>query len=171
KFGLKIKYKHNRRYMLENARSLKAAEEAVKTFDSFMLLMSDHYFEKAIIEKALENLSRRPLLCVDKKPCYIPQVKDATKVLLNAKGYVMDIGKNITRWNAIDTGLFILDKTIFKTLHQLEKIKTNLTISECIKHLSLNIKPVFGCEVSGHLWLDIDTPQDVKFAESIISRV
>ncbi len=166
--GVKIKYCHNSRYMLGNAISLKAAEAALHDETPFFLLMGDHLFNKAIIEKAIENINRHPLLCIDKNPCYPPQVKDATKVLINQKGYIVDIGKNIPKWNAVDTGLFILDNAIFNVIYQLERQKPDLTITDCIKYLSLNVKPVWGCNITGHFWFDIDTKQDIEFVESFL---
>ncbi len=166
--GVKIKYCHNSRYMLENAISLKVAKEALLNKSPFFLLMGDHLFSETIIKRAMENIDRQPLLCVDKNPHYPPQIKDATKVLIDQKGYIIDIGKNIPRWNAVDTGLFILDDTIFEVIYQLEKQKPNLTITDCIKYLSLNVKPVWGCDITNHFWFDIDTQQDIKFVESFL---
>ncbi|MBS7641402.1 MAG: sugar phosphate nucleotidyltransferase [Candidatus Bathyarchaeia archaeon] len=170
KFGVKIQYCYNRHYALENATSLKAAEKKIPSDKPFLLLMGDHYFDEQIIEFVLNNAGYYPLLCVDRKPCYPPQIKDATRVLLNDSGYVIDIGKNIPVWNAIDTGLFILDNTIFRVIHFLEGVKTNLTVTDCIKYLTLNVRPVLGFNISGYLWFDIDTPQDIEFINSLLMR-
>lgn len=165
KLGIKIQYCHNPSYVLGNAISLKAAEKAIKNSEPFLLIMADHYFDKAIIEKAIKNVNRQPLLCIDTNPRYPPQIKDATKVLVDQESYVVNIGKNIPLWNAVDVGLFLLDGAIFEIIHSLEKQKPALTITDCIKHLSLNVKPVWGCNISDHLWFDIDTRQDVEFVE------
>lgn len=166
--GVKIQYCYNSRYMLGNAISLKTAEKVIPKNQSFLLLMGDHYFEKAIMDEALRNANNQPLLCIDRNPHYPPQIKDATKVLVNQEEYVIDIGKNIPAWNAVDIGLFILGDTIFEVIHSLKRRKPNLTITDCIKHLTLNVKPVWGCDISDHLWFDIDTPQDVEFVESFL---
>lgn len=170
KFGVEIQYCYNRHYALENATSLKAAEKKIPLDHPFILLMGDHYFEEQMIEFVLKNAGCCPLLCVDRKPCYPPQIKDATRVLLNDGGWVIDIGKNIPVWNAIDTGLFILDNTIFKVINLLEKVKTSLTVTDCIKYLALNVRSVLGFDVSGYLWFDIDTPQDIEFVNSFLVR-
>ena len=170
RLGVKIQYCYNRHYMLGNALSLKMAKMAILKSQKFLLLMGDHYFEKAIIERAIENSSRQPLLCIDKNPRYLPQIKDATKVLVDQYGHVVDIGKNVPVWNAVDVGLFLLDSVIFKVVCSLERQKPSLDVAECIRHLSLNVKPVWGCDVSGHLWFDIDTPRDVEFVENMLSE-
>lgn len=168
RFNVKIQYCYNRRYTFGNALSLKAARDAIQKDQQFLLLMGDHYFDKAIIEKILEKANRQPLLCIDKSPRYPPQVKDATKVLVNRRDQIVDIGKDIPLWNAVDTGLFMLDNTIFEVIHMLEKRKPDLTITDCIKHLTLNVKPVWGFDISGYVWFDIDTQQDVEFVNSFL---
>lgn len=169
--GVKIQYCHNPRYMLGNAISLKAAEKALQNGEPFLLLMADHYFDKAIIEKATKNVDRQPLLCIDSNPRFPPQIRDATKVLVNQEGRIVNIGKNIPVWNAVDVGLFLLDDVIFEVIRSLEKQKPALTVTDCIKHLSLKVKPVWGCDISNHLWFDIDTRQDVEFIESFLREV
>jgi choline kinase len=168
RLGVKIKYCYNRRYMLGNAFSLKAAKAAILKSQQFLLLMGDHYFEKAIIERAIENANRQPLLCIDKDPRYPPQIKDATKVLVDRHGYVVDVGKDVPAWNAVDVGLFLLDTLVFEVIGSLERRKPSLDVAECIRHLSLNVKPVWACDVSGSLWFDIDTPWDVWFVENLL---
>lgn len=42
--GVRIRYCNNKRYMLENAISLKVAERKVPKNQPFLLLMGDHYY-------------------------------------------------------------------------------------------------------------------------------
>jgi len=58
--------------------------------------------------------------------------------------------------------------TLFKVIGSLERQKPSLDVAECIRHLSLNVKPVWACDVSGRLWFDIDTPWDVEFVENLL---
>lgn len=167
--GVKIQYCYNQFHMLENAISLKVAEEKIPRGQPFLLLMGDHYFEGPMIETALGRMEYYPLLCIDRSPRHPPQIKDATKVLVDANDLVIDIGKSIPVWNAIDTGLFILDGTIFEVIRLLEKMKPSLTITDCIRYLTLNVKPVRGLDVSGYLWFDIDAPQDIDFVNSFLA--
>lgn len=171
RFGVNIRYCYNRSYTHGNSLSLEAAKGALEKDRSFLLLMGDHYFDETIIRDVLEKAKRQPLLCIDKNPKYPPQVKDATKVFVDENGQIVDTGKNISFWNAVDTGLFLLDYTIFEVIQILEKRKPSLTISDCIKYLTLNMRPVWGFDISGRLWFDIDTPQDVDFANSFLCEV
>lgn len=63
----------------------------------------------------------------------------------------------------------MLDNNVFGVIRLLERTKHSLTIAECIKYLTLNIKPVFGLDISGSAWFDIDTPQDVEFVNSFLA--
>ena len=171
KFNLKIQYSHNSRYAHGNAISLKTAQKFLTETESFLLLMADHIVEEKIVKKALENINRKPLLCVDHKPRHPPLINDATKVLVDPNGFIADIGKHIPVWNSVDTGVFLLDGTIFQIIEQMEKKVSPLTITKCIKQLILDGKPLWACDVSNLLWFDIDTPEDVAFVESFLRGV
>jgi choline kinase len=152
-----------------NATSLKTAQRFLKADEPFLLMMSDHLIDKTIIEKALENPHRAPLLCVDRKPRYFFKIEDSTKVLVDSTGFITDIGKGIPSWNAIDTGVFLLNGKIFQIIERLETEKafSPLTLNHCMKRMIAAGNPLWACDVSGNLWLDIDTMEDLIFAEQL----
>jgi choline kinase len=168
KFHVRIRYIHNPVHKNENVTSLKVAQELLAEDETFLLLMSDHLIDVSIVRKALQNIEHKPLLCVDRRPRYLPQVEDATRVLVNSKGYITKIGKDITPWNGVDTGVFLLDSSIFEVIERIEKRTYPVTISDCMKKLTGNDKPLWACDVSRLFWLDIDTFDDVKVAELIL---
>ena len=168
KFHVKIRYVHNPVHKNGNAASLKVAQELLAKDEAFLLLMSDHLIDIKIVRKALQNIEHKPLLCVDRRPRYLSQIKDATRVLVNSRGYITKIGKDTTPWNGVDTGVFLLDSSIFEVIERAEKPTYPVTISDCIKKLIRNGKPLWACDVSGLFWLDIDTFDDVKIAELIL---
>jgi NDP-sugar pyrophosphorylase family protein len=168
KLGVELRYVCNPVHKNGNAASLKASQDLLAEDESFLLLMSDHCIDKEIVRRAVRSIQRKPLLCVDRRPQYSPQIKDATRVFVNSEGYITDIGKAINSWNGIDTGVFLLDHAIFEVIEQIERTKCPVTISDCICELTQNDSPLWACDVSGLLWLDIDTPGDVKVAESVM---
>jgi len=170
KFHLKIRYAHNPVQKNGNATSLKATQELLTEDEAFLLLMSDHLIDVNIVRKALQNIEHKPLLCVDRRPRYLPQIKDATRVLVTSRGYITKIGKDITPWNGVDTGVFLLDSSIFEVIERAEKPTYPVTISDCIKKLTRDGKPLWACDVSKLFWLDIDTFDDVKIAELILQE-
>jgi NDP-sugar pyrophosphorylase family protein len=169
KFHVKIRYAHNPAHKHGNVASLKAAQELLAEDEAFLLLMSDHLIDINIVCKALQNIEHKPLLCVDRRPCYFHQIIEATRVLVNSRGYITKIGKDITPWNGFDTRVFLLDSSIFEVIEQAEK-PYPVTISGCIKKLIRNDKPLWACDVSKLFWLDIDTFDDVKIAELILQE-
>jgi choline kinase len=131
--------------------------------------MSDYLIDKAIVKKALENLDRAPVLCVDRSPRYSLRIKDSTKVLIDSYGFITDIGKEIPSWNAIDTGVFLLNDRIFQIIEpvQMKRRIAPLTLNYCAKQMIAADNPLWACDVSGNLWLDIDTPEDMALAEKL----
>jgi len=169
-FHVKIRYAYNPVYKNGNGTSLKVAQELLAEDEPFLLLMSDHLIDVNIVNKAARNVEHKPLLCVDRQPRYPLQIKDATRVLVNSEGYIVNIGKDITRWNGVDTGVFLLDNNIFEVMEQAEKSSHFVTISDCIKGMITNGKPLWACDVSRLFWLDVDTVDDLKNAELILQE-
>lgn len=162
-WNVKIRYAHNPAYTCGNGTSLMAAQNFFTKDETFLLSMGDHLIDAGIAEKALQSVEHRPLLCVDRQTHFPPQVKDATKVLICEEGYIKDIGKSIPRWNAVDTGVFLLTNAVFKIIKGMEERNAPLTLSRCIKRL-IESHLMWACDVSGSFWLDIDTWKDLDFA-------
>ncbi len=159
-----IHYAQNPSYHRGNATSLAAAQDLLRNDEIFILSMADHLMSRYMIERALKYIDWQPLVCVDLKPLFPSfKVEDATKVLVGSDGYVEDIGKTIPNWNGVDTGLFLLNNSIFKVINQLEKMMNPLTLSCCIKQI-IKSHRIWACDVSGSFWLDIDTLDDLAFA-------
>ncbi|MFQ6077378.1 MAG: sugar phosphate nucleotidyltransferase [Candidatus Bathyarchaeia archaeon] len=161
---VKIQYVYNPLYTLGNAISLKAAEALLREDEFFLLSMADHLIDVNIPKRALRSLTRHPLLCVDREPLYLRRIEEATKVLVDAENYVKGIGKDIPQWNGIDTGVFLLDHTIFKVINKLKKKVNPLTLSHCLKQL-IKGHPLWACDVSGTFWIDMDTWEDLALAQ------
>ncbi|MHA1543416.1 MAG: phosphocholine cytidylyltransferase family protein [Candidatus Hodarchaeales archaeon] len=168
KFQVKIRYIYNPVYKNGNGSSLKVAQELLAEDEAFLLLMSDHLIDVNIVNKALRNVDHKPLLCVDRQPHDSHQIKDATKVLVNSEGYIINIGKDIAHWNGVDTGVFLLDNNIFEEMVEVEKLSHFVSISDCIKGMITNGKPLWACDVSRLFWLDIDTIDDLERAKLIL---
>jgi len=169
KHGIRISYVYNPAYEDGNGLSLYAARSLLGDGQPFMVLMADHLIDPKIVHKALENVGKEPLLCVDYSPSHPPQLKDATKVLVDDRGFISDVGKDIPRWNCIDAGVLVLDKRFFEAVEPI-KSEEKLTLSKCLNRMiSLGI-PIWACDISGLLWLDIDFPEDIAFAEKLLVK-
>jgi len=140
-----------------NGYSMFLAEKGISTC-KFIMIMSDHLFSRGFIRKAISGSG----LAIDKAPIYY-DFEDATKVFVNSKGYIESIGKNITKYNYIDTGLFILDKSIFKVIKTMINIQKNFGVSDIIRE-----SKCITVDITGNFWIDIDTQRDLKVARTRI---
>jgi choline kinase len=169
--GARVTAVFNPDYEAGNATSLLVARELLED-QSFVLAMSDHLVEPNMVAALLATDIRHNWLCVDRAAKAAPQVNDATKVFVAISGLIKDIGKKLKRWNAVDTGLFLLHSPVFEAIeatasHELDR----RTISRAMKWL-IDYGPGLGaCDVSGSSWLDVDTPEDLAYAEANLKRV
>ncbi|MFQ6074999.1 MAG: sugar phosphate nucleotidyltransferase [Candidatus Bathyarchaeia archaeon] len=166
--GVRIHYVWNYDYTKGNGISVRAAERVVED-DDFLLLMADHIIEPKIIE-SLISTDREFSLCVDRTPRFPPQIKDATKVLISEDGYIKRIGKNLSKWNGVDTGVFLCEPVIFKAANAVANLKHRVTISDCMRWLIKHQHRVRAHDISNAFWLDIDTPDDLRFAEELMNK-
>ncbi|MHA1836192.1 MAG: phosphocholine cytidylyltransferase family protein [Candidatus Odinarchaeia archaeon] len=168
--GVKIEYCRNPDYKLGNGYSLYVTKNLIsKDDDPFILVMSDHIIDIDILKMALVNVDNHPLLCVDFMPKFSSQLKDATKVLVDELGYITDIGKNITNWNGVDTGVFILNMDVFDIIEDLKSYKQKITITDCVKKFAKLSRPLWACDVSERIWFDIDTLEDLNHVEKFLT--
>jgi len=164
RLGVKISYVHNPNYTLGNASSLLCTEKALQGEESFILTMSDHLLEKTLIEKALNGYQGGSLLCVDRNPRYLIDIGEATKVFVDEDGYIMNIGKTLSEWNGVDTGVFLLGKVIFDVISDAD---VPPTLSDCMKRL-IDKASLRACDVSGLFWLDVDTWEDLEYVRKVV---
>src|SRR5207245_8193779 len=94
---------------------------AIHVRSPFLLTMGDHLFDPAIVDLAIHNADPNALnVAVDRKLNTIFDVADAMKI--KTKGdRVVAIGKNLTDYDAIDTGLFVCPPEIVKYLKRAKR--------------------------------------------------
>lgn len=170
RYGARIEYAFNLNYTLRNAVSLYAAQQMVGD-EPFILTMADHMISPRILSTLLAFTVTEDTLCVDQSAKAPPQLNDATKVLIDEKGYILRIGKRIKKWNAIDTGVFLLTPAVFTAIsHLIGKKKQGPNLSHCINWLIRRGGRVRACDVSGCFWMDVDTWEDLHYVERILKE-
>jgi len=140
---------NNKDWRKGNGYSLKKALEYFKE-KSFYLLAGDHFFSKNFYKK-ISNCKLDFALACCKSLEFFHDPKDATKIF-SKNNNILNIGKNIKKYNGFDTGFFIINK---KYLNQVNKP----SISEIIKCSNKRIKRI---NVDGADWIDLDTKADIK---------
>lgn len=154
----------NERFHLSNGVSVLAASEFLS--EVFVMTMADHILGDGLMEIAGNYIpdSDSAALLVDYKIDTIFDMDDATKVL-SENGKIKSIGKQITDFNCIDTGVFVCTKGLLKSLeiHLLNNGDTS--ISEGVQDLAKEGK-MFTVDVGNGFWQDVDTPEMLEHAES-----
>jgi len=136
----------------------------------FLLTMVDHVLAPEMIRDVLaEPLAQDEIaLAVDYDTKNVFSLFDLTKVNV-FKGRIASIGKDLTTWNAGDTGLFYCTLKLFEGLaiaHKQNKFSLTDGIKECISQ-----GRVRAIDVTGKIWLDVDTPEAFKEATRRIDSV
>lgn len=161
KLGIKITYVDNPDPWRENGYSLHLTRDLIN--EPFLICMGDHYFERSIYS-FLKEKHKENVLFVSK----INEKEEATKVYVEGD-FILDIGKNIEKWNAIDTGLFICQPYIFDITTTVAKEKEIFTISDVMKEL-IKEKELRAIRIESFYWKDIDTEEDLREAEIYIQN-
>ncbi len=160
--GLNVKIVRNPEYRRENGSSLLCVRDWVG--ERFVLAMGDHIVDPAIYQIAAQ--SEKLGLCIDRQPALACQTNDATRVWIEAN-FIKRIGKELQEWNAIDTGVFSLNTSVFDAL-ELLKAQKKLTITESMRALIAQGESVCALDVTGKFWADLDTPDDLLEVEAIL---
>ena len=191
RYGAQVTYVSNPDYELENAISLYAAREAVPD-QPFILSMADHMISPQILAHVLTMGDGHNTLCIDRLAHASPQVNDATRVWVATdrhdtlspehasarkgaiprqvrSGFITRIGKEIEPCNAVDVGVFLFTPAIFTAIEELLRAgHRSPNISQSVTRLIESGHGLRACDVSGAFWLDVDTLEDLQYAEQIL---
>ena len=154
----------NEEWQKNNGLSVLRAKNALK--GDFVLLMTDHLFD----EQVLMNLRGQRveegevLLAVDRNVKGNPNVDidDVTKVLVE-DGRILDIGKDIERYNAYDTGVFLCTPAIFAALEE-SMNNGDSTLSGGVRVLAEKGKAK-AFDIGDRWWIDVDDEEAFGKAE------
>jgi choline kinase len=135
----------------------------------FLLLMSDHIFEtktaKALMRQSLAE--DEVILAVDRKLDRIFDLDDATKVRCEGN-HVVEIGKDLSRYNALDTGMFLCSSALFSCLESVKK-NGDCSLSDGMRMLAQKRK-LRAYDIGDGHWQDVDSPQALVHVERIFDR-
>ncbi len=160
-FGVKIRYLFNPDYLGGAAVSVHKAKDWAQG-DPVVLLMGDHLIERTLVERLLNKATLGNTLCVDHTPAEHHELDEANKVVLDSAGCITDIGKNLSYWDVIDTGIFLLTANFFQALDQLvSELGVDIEINDVIRYLISQGSRFETCDVSGSFWADVDTEKDL----------
>lgn len=164
--GVPIEAVHNPDFHHPNGHSVMAA--APRLGAEFILLMSDHLFDPAILAAAIAGRPAgadlvlaadyaidNPLLDLD----------DATKLQVDAEGRITGIAKALTAYNAIDTGIFLATRKLPVAIAESAAAGGSGSLSEGVERLARS-GTAFAFDIEGRWWLDVDDEPAFRRAEA-----
>lgn len=160
--GMRIRFVENERYDAGNARSLWCARDAVG--HGFVLAMADHLVEPALTSALVDHANGRCRLATDGSAADDPRADEATRACVR-DGLVVELGKSLAPWNALDTGSFWCTPEIFDVLDHPAAHDGELAAAFATLARQRRLDAV---DVTGQRWIDIDTPEDLRAAEAML---
>ena len=165
--SLAVRFHINDRWHEENGLSVLVPRRQFAD-TRFALLMGDHLFESETLERLLAASAAHDesLLAVDRRPASRQVTEEATRVRLDAEDRVVEIGKMIDPFNALDTGLFVCAPPLFDALNE-SCAAGDTTLSGGIRRLAAR-GLVRAVDIGNCVWCDIDTLADLENAEGLL---
>jgi len=163
--GISVTVVENIDYHKSNGVS--ALKARSKMDQRFLLLMADHVFDP----QTAKDLMAQPLaddeviLAVDPNVNRVFDLADATKVC-RCGDRILDIGKDIALYDALDTGMFLCAPVLFKKLEGAMR-DGNCSLSDGMRQLAQERK-LRAFEIGEAQWEDLDTPEALLHAERVL---
>jgi choline kinase len=163
--GMRLHFHHNHNWLAENGVSVLAARAGVGD-RPFALMMADHVFEPEMLRALLtQPHDNDVLLCIDHDISDPAATEEATKVRLDGDRIVA-IGKSLTDFDALDTGVFLCSPVIFGALED-ACAEGNSTLTGGVARLAATGQ-VRGVDIGPARWCDVDTIEDLRLAEQLV---
>jgi len=165
--GISVTLIENMEYHKANGISALAAKTELN--QPFLLLMSDHIFEpksaKALLRQHLAD--DEVILAVDSKIDRVFDLDDATKVERRGN-YIVGIGKDLSCYDALDTGMFLCSPALFARLESARK-NGDCSLSDGMRKLAQDGK-LRAFDIGDGHWQDVDSPEALAHAERVFDR-
>ncbi len=162
--GVSVTFVENPEYHKSNGVSALKAKDEIH--ENFLLLMADHIFEpetaRALLKQRLQP--GEVILAVDPNIDRIFDLDDATKVRRDGDR-IVDIGKEIAHYDALDTGMFLCSPALFGRLESATR-DGNCSLSDGMRQLA-DERRLRALEIGDAQWQDVDTPEALAYAEGV----
>lgn len=162
---IRITHLINEEWEKQNGLSVLKAKDQIK--ENYILLMTDHIFDENILVRLMEteNDDSEVRLAVDYNiDNKMVDVDDVTKVLVDGNDRIINIGKDIKKYNAYDTGIFLCSPAIFEALEE-SVANGDTSLSGGMKILAKKKKArIFN--IKENYWIDVDDEKAFKKAEN-----
>jgi choline kinase len=167
--GVRIDFAYNADWQLENGVSALQAERLCGN-RRFALVMGDHLCPPSLLRTAgrFPIGARESVLAVDTRPLEASREDEVTRVRLDGD-FVVQIGKRITPFDAVDTGVFVFSPELFGALRDAQRDGAT-TLSAGVQQLARR-RLVRAAAIANAAWCDVDTQEDLAVAEALAERI
>jgi choline kinase len=164
--GVEILYAHNAEF--EKANGISVLVGGALLGGPFVLSMADHMYPPALARRvANADLSAADLvLATDVRIADILDIDDATKVA-SADGFIIEIGKQLSRYDRIDCGVFAVSPCLLEALAALRAEHGDCSLTDGVRRLAA-AKRARISDIGDEVWQDVDTPADREHAEAVL---
>jgi choline kinase len=146
-------------WSLPNGHSVLAG--AARISGDYLLTMSDHLFEPAIVTALIAAPPAALRLAVDRDLANpLLDMEDVTKVATGEGGAIVRIGKTLAEFDAADTGLFRATPALAEAI-----AAGGGSLSDGVQRLA-DQGQAMTLDVTGRFWLDVDDPAALAKAEA-----
>jgi 1L-myo-inositol 1-phosphate cytidylyltransferase len=158
-----VRFVENRDYQKQNGISALKAKGVIE--NDFLLLMADHIFETRTARLLLDQplAPGSVILAVDSGIDRVFDLDDATKVRRRGS-QIVDIGKNLVHYDALDTGMFLCTPALFDTLEGAVR-NNDCSLSDGMRSLAAQQR-FRAFDIGDAEWQDVDTPEALTHAEA-----
>lgn len=158
----------NPRFDLQNGVSVLASDQEVE--DLFILVMADHVVGDDVMRLAGEHapVPGGATLLVDYDIEGVFDLDDATKVLEEGNR-IVSIGKTISDYNCIDTGVFVCTSGLMDSLRSYYEEHGDVSLSNGVQNLAA-AGLMRTLDIQGGFWQDVDTPEMLAHAEKALAE-
>jgi len=159
--GVEVNWVENPDYHKSNGISALRAQSLIH--EPFLLMMADHMFDPANAQAVLRHPLGKGQVClaVDRNIDRVFDIDDATKVRLDGDR-IIDIGKDLQSYDALDTGMFHCDPVLFHWLERAMK-NGNCSLSDGMRLMAMN-GAFRAFDIGEGYWQDVDTPEAFEYA-------
>ena len=144
---------------------------AARIRGNYLLVMADHMFATGLLQTLVTNMRRASgaALAIDRNvagPAIDPD--DATWVRRRVNGQIAEIGKHLTRYDAVDCGAFIATPDLAIAITEAIAEGAAGSLSHGMQRLA-NCGLADTVDVTGQWWIDVDDPRMHHMAEALAS--
>ncbi len=165
--GRSIETVHNSEWTRPNGLSVAAAE--ARLGEDFVLMMSDHLFEPALLADLLNapRIAGGVTLAVDRRlDNPLVDLADVTCVQTDSKGAILTIGKGLETYDAFDTGVFLATQGLIGAIHADVADGGQGSISSGMTRLAA-AGLAQTHDIGARFWLDVDDETAWNHAERL----